>query len=115
VSRNANLGQEVSSGIRNSAINGRFRSQPAPTWTSSSAIEELLHHHLQEPELVSVENDAKIQSFGMFVVIPEGTRGALLGDIPYQENNISRQVLRLYCYVLTQKCIGADIFYKFIL
>ncbi|WP_216330502.1 hypothetical protein [Rhizobium sp. X9] len=78
-------------------------------------MEELLHHHLQEPELVSVENDAKIQSFGMFVVIPEGTRGALLGDIPYQENNILRQVLRLYCYVLTQKCIGVDIFYKFIL
>ncbi|KJF68846.1 hypothetical protein RS75_05195 [Rhizobium nepotum 39/7] len=51
----------------------------------------------------------------MFSVIPEAIRGALLGDIPYQENNISRQVPRLYCYVSRDKLLSADIFYNIIL
>jgi hypothetical protein len=51
----------------------------------------------------------------MFSVIPEAIRGSLLGDIPYQENNISRQFPRLYCYISRDVPLSADIFYNIIL
>ncbi|KJF75387.1 hypothetical protein RP75_01665 [Agrobacterium arsenijevicii] len=78
-------------------------------------MKELLHHCSQKPESVLVQNNVKIQSFGMFPPYPKTHGGALLGDIPDQENNISRQVLRLYCYVSRQKPISSDIFSNFIL
>ncbi|WP_139020782.1 hypothetical protein [Agrobacterium arsenijevicii] len=105
--------RDLASGIMQ--IGGCSRGQPVPAWATSSAMKELLHHCSQKPESVLVQNNVKIQSFGMFPPYPKTHGGALLGDIPDQENNISRQVLRLYCYVSRQKPISSDIFSNFIL